>query len=550
MHPILLLVCLVQHPFGTLEFGGELSAVQSAMDVTYLDLSLTIDPERHWLEGWAELEILLDDPSVDRVELDLLDAFSISAVTLDGRETRYERAGHKLFIPLPRDRGDRVRTHIAYQGHPLEAKRPPWEGGFNWSTTESGQPWVGLSCQGEGGKVWYPSKDHPSDKIDRARLRITLPEPLYCAANGLLQSIEAAREGWRTFDWRTDYPISVYNLTVNIADYAILERTYTGENGDMPVLLYVLKESQAADRQDGDPRDYQQKQADLLDMTLDYLAFYAKHFGEYPFIGEKFALAHTDYLGMEHQTINSYGNHFRVEDGYDWLLLHEMGHEWWGNKVSVTDWRDFWIHEGICTYATGMYLEEKQGFAAALAFFQDLAGEVTHRRPLAGKEPATASQAYQADVYNKGALVLHALRFLLGKRLVERILEAFANDPRHTYLKTVTSADFIAQANQIAGEPLEWFFNPYLYESEPPLLFARREGESLHLRWQSASFTMPVEVRIGGEGGSRYRRIAMVGGEGSLDLPAGVAVDLDPREWVMKRVKWGEAAESTSTPGD
>ena len=522
---------------GNMASGGALLETQRVYDQKSVTLALTVDPDRQWIEGHAELELEILEPA-QSIELELLPSLVVKKVFVNGTSSFFHRNDFLLKLPVPDPAPERLRVRVEYEGEPLVAKHPPWSGGFNWSRTDSGQPWVGVSCQGMGGKVWFPCKTHPSDNIEGLRLEVTVPEPLYCAANGDLVEILQAGEGMRTFVWESAYPISTYNVSINIADYHLTEGVYKGER-DVPVHIYTLKEYQKADQVPGDSRTYRQKRKDLLQHTIDYLGFFAEFYGEYPFIEEKFGVVHTAYLGMEHQSINAYGNHFKIENGYDWLLFHEMGHEWWGNKVSVGDWADFWIHEGICTYTTAVFLEDRFGPDQAKAYFKTMVDRIQNRKAMVSGKGQSSAESHNPDHYFKGAMMLHSLRFLLGKQRLNQILKTFATTPEYTFGNKVDTADFIAVAENLAGEQLDWFFDVYLFRAELPVLKVVRSEQQLELAWDRSEFEMPVEIEITHKGKSQRIRQSMVSGKASLSLPKNAAVVIDPDLKVLKNLQEG-----------
>lgn len=510
--------------------GGALSDIQKAMDSLDLEVDVTIDPEHKVISGHAKTRYRLSKP-LDSLEVELVNSFKVTKVLVDGKVRPFKRGHHKLFVKLA-EPVEELSLEVHYEGQPQEAKRPPWDGGVNWSRTDSGKPWVGLSCQGEGGQVWMPCKTHQQDKFSSVSLKITVPKGLYVAANGLLQGVSERIPGWQTYHWKTNYPITSYNISFNIADYRVIERTYKGKK-EMPVLLYFLKEYQKADQiVEG---DYDDKLNELADLTVEYLEFYARYYGEFPFIDEKFGLVHTAYLGMEHQTINSYGAHFSKPFGYDSLMLHEMGHEWWGNKVTVTELGHYWIQEGICTYTTGVFIEEKWGLERALQFYAGNWGRITDSRPLAVDEPLPEDEAYFTDIYNKGAVIMHAMRFLLGKEVMDKVLYTFAHRKDGTYDKTVTTYDFLETAEAVSGKDLDWFVRRYFYVAEKPYLKYMHADGNLHLAWDDTYFNMPVEVAIEENGQTRYERVLFENGKGQLAIPEGAEFEVDPRQWIYMR---------------
>lgn len=530
----LIAVFLFQDSPASLASGGSLSLGQAAVDMRHLDLALKVDPEKKTISGTAALRFQVAQ-SLDVLELDLVSSLTVEEVAMDGRPLSFQREGHRILIALPKPCPNPATVNITYAGQPREAVRPPWSGGFNWSRTDGGKPWVGVSCQGQGGKLWFPCKAHLSDKFEGARLAITVPEGLYCAANGLLQQIEPAQDGWRTFIWETKYPISTYNLSLNIADYEVIERTYHGSR-DMPVILYALKEYQKSDQVAADGRSYDQKKSALLDSAVEYLGFFARYYGEYPFIEEKFGIAHTHYLGMEHQTINSYGNHFKIADDHDFLLFHEMGHEWWGNKVSVADWGDFWIHEGICTYTTMVYLEDRFGLERAVKYMTTLRHSIANRTPLIPRKHATSDEVYNLDVYYKGALVMHALRFLVGKATLDHILRTLTRTPRLTYQPVMDTRRFIRLSETLSDMDLGWFFQTYLYRAALPRLQVVRGETSLELAWEPADFAMPLELALKNGAVWETRRVDFIQGKARIQMDRRAIFEIDPNDWVLKEV--------------
>ncbi|MCI0692069.1 M1 family metallopeptidase [candidate division KSB1 bacterium] len=522
--------------FGTFASGGALSANAAKYDVKYSGLNLKVDPARQHLSGYVDVVVESVVPAMDTLEFDLVDFYTISKIERDGKTMPFTHLNHKIKLALAEKlpAGTHASFRIYYAGNPPVAVRPPWEGGFNWSKDANGKPWIGVSCQGEGGKIWWPSKDHPSDEPDSVGINITIPDSLYCAANGLLQEIVPAEKGWKTFRWKTRYPVNNYNVSINIGDYAVVRRPYRGTTGTMDIVFYVLKSDSA-------------KAPALLEMAEEFLRFYAKYFGEYPWIKEKFGLAHTYYLGMEHQTINAYGNHFRNNAlGYDGLMLHEMGHEWWGNYVTVRDWADFWIHEGICSYAEALFLNDKFGMEAYHKYVKEnLRRRILNHQPIVPKRDATTSETYNSDIYAKAAVVLHTLRFFIGDSLLLDILKTFASDPAYTLHNRVVSQDFIDLVNRKTGQDLDWFFQQYLFTAKPPTLeykIIRKPDASkeLEIRWRDEGFHMPVEVRATTGDKVSVRRVDVNSTWQRYQFTGNPKLEIDPTGWILMEVVEGK----------
>lgn len=522
--------------FGTFASGGALSANAAKYDAKYYELNLKVDPARQHLSGYVDVVVESVVPAMDTLELDLVNFYTISKIEREGSATPFTHRNHKIKLALAENlpAGARASFRIYYAGNPPVAVRPPWEGGFNWSKDANGKPWIGVSCQGEGGKIWWPCKDHPSDEPDSVGINITIPDSLYCATNGLLEEIVLAENGWKAFRWKTRYPVNNYNVSINIGDYAVVRRPYRGETGTMDIAFYVLKQDSA-------------KAPALLEMAEEFLHFYAKYFGEYPWIKEKFGLAHTHYLGMEHQTINAYGNHFRnTALGYDGLMLHEMGHEWWGNYVTVRDWADFWIHEGICSYAEALFLNEKFGIEAYHKYVKEnLRRRILNRQPIVPKRDATTSETYNSDIYAKAAMVLHTLRFFVGDSLALDILKTFASDPAYTLHNRVVSQDFIDLVNRKTGQDLSWFFQQYLFTAKPPTLeykITRKPDASteLEIRWRDEGFRLPVEVRATAGDKVSIKRVDVNSTWQRYQFTGNPKLEIDPTGWILMEVVEGK----------
>lgn len=532
---LLFMLAFNDKPFGALGAGGPISPIQANMDVKNLHLSLKIDPKTQTIDGFASWKVQLKDSGLKKLEWDLFSGLKVKAIKTEGQPLNFKQDGHKILVDLPNEDQRDWTVRIEYAGTPFEAIRPPWQGGFTWSKTDQGTPWVAVSCQGEGAKVWFPSKDHMSDKIEGIKLEFTIPQNLYIAANGILTEQSEAVDGWTTFTWESQYPISPYNISFGLGEYGIEEDIFKDKNGlETSVVYYYITPHQKADQIPHDERDFATKRKVLIEEFKKYLDFYSRFYGHYPFYEDKAGIVQTPYLGMEHQTINAYGNHYKMENGYDWLLLHELGHEWWGNKVSLRDWRDFWIHEGICTYATAVFLEESQGLETALLHMQNLRPQLSNKKPIVGKANATTSDSYTLDVYYKGALMLHSLRYLLGKSTLDRILYEFAMSPSGTYLNSVTTDDFIHLANEISERDLQWFFNRYLYKSDLPRLTTELSDGVLNISWDSQTFNMPVEVRIKQQEQTHTHRVSMEHGKGQIPIPKDASYAVDPHNWILK----------------
>lgn len=508
--------------------GGPLMPEQAAYDVKSYDLSLAVNPAEQSINGALVVEALIVHP-VAWLVLDLDAPLSVRAV-MDAAQSKpleFERREGKIWIALPATKqpGETVRVRVEYGGKPRVAPRPPWVGGFVWAKTAAGEPWVAVACQADGADLWWPCKDHPSDEPERMALHITVPQPLVVAANGKLQSVVKNKDNTQTFNWLISNPINNYNVSLNIAPYKTVEgqfRSVAGEN--VPVFFYAL------------PENYEKAQV-LFTQFLDHLAFLESHLGPYPFRSDKIGVAETPYLGMEHQTITAYGNGYRNNAfGFDWLLFHEIGHEWWGNLVTASDWRDMWIHEGFQSYMDALYTGHLKGEAAYNQHMANQRRGIRNYQAVAPRESRTTTQIYfqapeyinsDGDIYNKGAWILHTLRYLIGDKAFSTSLRRMAYpDPRMEKLRDgrqcrfVTTDDFRRIAEEASGMKLDWFFEVYLRQPRLPRLVTETRGNNLVLRWETPDglpFPMPVEVEQNG----KTARVEMPNGTATIPLRPG-----------------------------
>ncbi|MFB6274394.1 MAG: M1 family aminopeptidase [Salinibacter sp.] len=518
--------------------GGVLPPEQAAYDVTHYDLEVSIIPPRKRIEGTVTVHAVVEK-RLKRLVLNLDRRLSVSKAWTMGQpaashpvERRNDR--NEVWIDLAEARapGDTLHVAVSYEGTPRTAPRAPWEGGFSWSTTPSGDPWIATSCQTEGADLWWPVKDHPSDEPDSMDLSFTVPDSLTAASNGVLRGVERRSDTTRTFHWHVSVPINAYNVTLNAAPYATLDTTYTSTSGaSVPVSAYVLPSDSA-------------RAARALPDFLQQVRFLEETLGPYPPRADKYGFAQTPFLGMEHQSLIAYGHDFTTggvgyEASYDALHFHELAHEWYGNLVTVRDWKDFWLHEGPATYLEALYTEHLEGDSAYHAHTDYFRREMSGGTPIAYREPTTAEDIYHRDVYYRGALTLHTLRYVAGEEALRTLLRRFVY-PEETSsegavpFRNVATDDFIRMAEEVSDRSLDAFFQVYLYQSALPVLKTQRSDGTLQLRWRKTgdtTFEVPVPVRIDG----RTKRVAMDDGTGSIEVPEGAAVEVDPKGWILRR---------------
>ena len=518
--------------------GGALPPEQAAYDVFHYDLAVAVDPIRKRIEGQVTVHAVVEE-RLENLVLNLDRRLSVSKARTLGRpkaphSVERRNGENEVWIALPkaRERGDTVRVSVSYEGTPRTAPQAPWDGGFSWDTTPSGDPWIATSCQTEGADLWWPVKDHPSDEPDSMDLAFTVPDSLTAASNGRLRGVERASDSTRTFHWHVSVPLNTYNVALNAALYVRLDTTYTSTSGaSAPVSAYVL------------PSDSAQAARALPDF-LDQVRFVEKMLGPYPPRADKYGIAQTPFLGMEHQSLIAYGHDFMTgglgyDAPFDALHFHELAHEWYGNLVTVQDWKDFWLHEGPATYLEALYAEHLQGDSAYHARTDYFRGQMTGGSPIARRKPTTAEAIYNRDVYYRGALTLHTLRYVVGQEALRTLLRRFvypegtASAPTAPY-RHVTTDDFVRLAEEVSGRSLDAFFQVYLYRADLPILKTQRKNETLRLEWTTTgdvTFEVPVPVRVDGE----TRRVMMSDGTGSVAVPKGAEVAVDPKGWILRR---------------
>lgn len=510
--------------------GGPLAADQACYDVLRYSLRLAVAPATERIDGVLTMRARRIAAG-ERIALDLDPALALGAVRVDGREVAVARDGGRFTVPVDAAVGAEFVVEVAYGGAPRKAINPPWVGGFTWQRTTDGKPWIATSCQGEGADLWWPCKDHPSDKPDGFELWCTVPAGLVCASNGVQQGPPTLDEEAKTatWHWRTDLPIANYNVALNIAPYVELASTHKCVDGvEMPVRFYVLPESR--------------KRAEAcMPMFLDHVRVFEELLGPYPFRREKYGVAEAPFLGMEHQTILAYGNGFRDEQ-YDWLHNHELAHEWWGNLVTCRDWKDMWIHEGFGTYMQPLYREKRFG---RKSHDDEIAGyTMQNRKPVAPREPRNTHEIYfgagGSDIYQKGSKVLHVLRWQLGDERFFTFLRrmcypdaAAARTTDGSAVRFVDTDDVVATASAVAGVDMAWFFEVYVRQPALPSLDVERAGAALRLRWRAPGdrpFPLAVPVRVG----AADVRVEMPDGIGTLEVGDRDCV-VDPDRWLLLR---------------
>jgi aminopeptidase N len=478
---------------------GMLTPERTCYDVRWYHLDVAVDIDSQSIDGSSTIRFTAVSPS-RRMQVDLFPELAVGKITLDGSgPLTYTREAGAVFVDLPSmtRTGSTYDLVVEYGGKPRVAHRPPWEGGLIWTKDSTGSPWAAVTCQGTGASVWWPTKDHQSDEPDSMLITVTVGPGLEDVSNGRLRSVTALPGGRHRYEWAVVSPINNYNVTINVGRFAHFAET-GGGNDPLTMDYYVLPYHLEAAR-----KQFQQVRP-MIDCFESW-------FGPYPFKADGYKLVESPHLGMEHQSAVAYGNGF--QQGYrghsisrygllfDFIIIHESAHEWWGNNVTSKDIADMWIHEGFGAYSEALYVECRFGTEAMLDYINGKKFEVRNDRPIIG--PYNVNAEGSGDMYPKGALMLHTLRTIIAS---DSLWRSILRGLQSTFGKTtVTTEDVVGYVNARAGRNLTPVFDQYLRHAKPPELelnlISRHDSVSVRYRWKAEEPGFAVPVRVSGEGG-------------------------------------------------
>ena len=467
---------------------GEYGPYRANNDLLYYHLDIRIDPEKKTIGGKNTIRFrMLEDGN--RIQLDLYDNLTVDKIVLGATPLKYTRELNTVFVDFGETlrKGREYSIDFHYSGTPRQQGR---FGGFVFSQAPSGKPWVFTACEGEGSSIWWPSKDQWRDEPESVDISVAVPNGLTDVSNGRFMGSKDLGDGFTQWNWRVNYPINSYNVSVNITDY----QHFADKLGDVTLDFYVT------------PANLEKAKKQFTQARPMIEAF--KHyFGEYPFPKDGYKLIEVPYTGMEHQSAVTYGNGF--ENGYsgrdwtgvgispkfDFIIIHESGHEWFGNAVSAADVSDMWIQEGWCTYLEGMYVEQMFGYADGIKYLNGYKSKVQNRTPIVRTRGIHQSPQGN-DQYFKGALFLNTLRSIVND---DRKWWAIVRGTYDTFkYRNIMTEDMLRYFNQQTGRDLTPVFNQYLRRTALPTLelaFNAPAG-TVTYRWiaDEPGFTMPVRV--------------------------------------------------------
>ncbi|MFD1187350.1 M1 family metallopeptidase [Pontibacter rugosus] len=476
---------------------GSITPERAWWDLTFYDLDIAVNIQDSTLQGSNTIRYKVLEPH-QRLQVDLQPPMRIQKVTQAGKDLQVQQDGNAWFVQLQEQQkvGEEKEIKVFYGGKPQVSENPPWSGGITWQRDQNGKPFVATSVQGDGASLFWPNKDHMYDEPDSMRISVRTPKGLVDVSNGRLKHVQEHPDGSKTYSWYVSNPINNYGVNINIGDYAHFSDTYQGEKGELDLNYYVL-------------RDNLSKAKKQFKQVNQMLQAFEHWFGPYPFYEDSYKLVEVPYLGMEHQSSVTYGNGY--QNGYlgrdlsgtgwgkkfDFIIIHESGHEWFANNITYKDIADMWIHESFTNYSESLFLDYHYGTQAANEYVIGLRNIIRNDKPIIGHYNVNHSGS--GDMYPKGANMLHNLRQIVQDDEQWRsILRGLNKDFYHQTVTTQQIEDYLSQK---VGRNLTPVFDQYLRDVRIPKFEYRLAGNKLQYRWANsvANFDMPVKVSLNGK---------------------------------------------------
>ncbi len=476
---------------------GTINDQRSWWDVKHYAIAVTPDYTQKKIEGSVVLTFnVLKSGSV--MQIDLQEPMELTAVKWNGQQLSVKRDGNVSIVQFPSElaTGKTEKIELSYSGNPRVAMRPPWDGGWIFTKDKKGNAWMSVACQGLGASVWFPCKDHQSDEPDSASLSITVPDTLVAVGNGRLRSKEPAGNGKTTWIWAVTNPINSYNIIPYIGKYVNWTENFAGEKGNLDCSFWVI--------------DYnlEKAKAQFTQVPL-MLKCFEYWFGPYPFYEDSYKLVESPHLGMEHQSAVAYGNGY--QNGYrgqdlsrsgfglkwDFIIIHESGHEWFGNNITSNDIADMWLHEGFTNYSETIYTQCQSGKATGLAYVSGTRALIANKSTIIGKYGV--NEEGSGDMYYKGGNLIHYVRQFFKD---DEAFRAALRDMNLTwYHKTANTGDVEKFWSKKAGRDLSKLFDQYLRNTQIPVLEYTISGKTLSYRWTDCipGYDIPVKISINGK---------------------------------------------------
>ena len=476
---------------------GSITKERAWWDVKYYHLDIKVNPKDSTITGSNTIKYQVVQ-EYNRMQIDLQNPLEIYKVIQDGVELKYKREGNAFFIELValQKLGTVKELTVFYGGKPKVAVNPPWDGGITWKKDSNGNPFIASSCQGLGASVWWPNKDHMYDEVESMLISVNVPGNLTDVSNGRLLSVKKLKDGTKTFNWYVSNPINNYGVNINIGDYVSFSEKYKGEKGDLDCSYYVLRDNLA-------------KAKEQFKDVPRMLKAFEHWFGPYPFYEDSYKLVEAPYLGMEHQSSVTYGNGFK--NGYrgrdlsgtgwglkfDFIIIHESGHEWFANNITDKDIADMWIHESFTNYSESLFVEYYYGKEAGYEYVRGIRKNIENDKPIIGHYDVNSEGS--SDMYYKGANMLHTIRQIVNDDEKWRTILRGLNST--FYHQTVTTKQIEDYLSTSVGIDLSSVFNQYLRDTRIPTLEYFFKDNTLGFRWANCvtGFNMPLKVTLSGE---------------------------------------------------
>lgn len=474
---------------------GSITPERAWWDVVSYAIEVVPDFTSKTIQGKNEIRFKVLK-ACKRMQIDLQEPMEISRAHMAKENLKMRREGNVYYIDFPQNlkEGSLQSITLTFKGKPREAINPPWDGGWIWKKDAKGRPWMTVACQGLGASVWYPCKDHQSDEPDSASITVLVPDSLVAVSNGKLKSTTKSGNGKISYKWEVTNPINNYNIVPYIGKYVNFGETYEGEKGDLHCNYWVL--------------DYDlEKAKKQFTQVPQMLKAFEHWFGPYPFYEDDYKLVESPHLGMEHQSAVAYGNKFLngylghdlSETGWgekwDYIIVHESGHEWFANNITTKDIADMWVHEGFTDYSETLFTEYYYGKEAGDEYVQGIRKKIENDKPIIG--PYGVNQEGSGDMYFKGANILHTIRQVLNDD--EKFRNTLRGLNRKFYHQTVTSAQVENYISEQAGRDLSKVFDQYLRTTQIPVLELKKTADKIEYRWANCieGFNMPVKLSDG-----------------------------------------------------
>ena len=473
---------------------GGLSFERTCFDVLRYDLNIKVNPNEKSIIGFNEITFKTVE-NTNKIQLDLFENMQIDSIILNNQKLNYKREFNAVFVLFPSylEKNLTQKLKFFYSGNPVIAKNAPWDGGFVFKKDSNNNDLIGVAVQGTGASLWFPCKDSQTDEPDfGATIKVAVPNGLMNVSNGRLIGKEDLKNGYTRWDWEVKNPINNYDITLNIGDYVHFGENYKG----LDLNFYVLRENEAKARMH-------------FEEVKPMMDCFQSKFGEYPFKEDGYKLVETSYLGMEHQSAVAYGNKYKkgylntdlsgtgIGMLFDFIIIHESGHEWFGNSITSKDIADMWIHEGFTCYSESVFLECQFGYQKAQTYINGLKKNIDNDKPIIGQYGVNNEGS--GDMYYKGALMLNTIRNIINND--EKWWKMILDYSLHFRHKIIDTEMVITYFNKETGLDLTSIFNQYLRFKNIPTFEIQKFKNKIQYRWKTdvSNFKMPVDIEFKGK---------------------------------------------------